>query len=196
MVTAGFDVAMNHSAMVISECGKPIAWRFLLEKPKGVHEANEPISQLYTDKRKAKGPQRSSVLWDRLINFKLWATSAKELMRAHGVERIGVEDYAMGRTHNAYHIGECGGVLRAICSELKLGEIELIAPRAIKSRAGIKGKDKPFEFCSSELGVDFSGVDAGFASSESGGDLADAAVVSLITWERHNGNCQDTKNRK
>lgn len=182
-VTGGLDIAMNHSAAVILD-GDPVDWRFITDKST-VHDPGSG-SVFYNDKRKVKGAERDSVLWDRLEHFYQWITTVMELGREHGVERWGVENYALGRKHNAYHIGEFGGVVRAAVMAAGFDGIELVNVGDVKARAGLsrRSKEKPFQFCLDEFGIDWAEYDRGVGTSDAGGDLADATVIALITDER------------
>ena len=183
-ITGGLDIAMNHSAAVISEDGEPVDWRFLTNKPR-VHELTEDgTATLYycSDKRSA------DTLWARLSSYYEWISMVMILGHELGVSSWGVEDYAHGRKHNAYHIGEFGGVTRAAVMSAGYGSIELVNIGDVKARAGLRrqSKEKPLAFCLDTWGVDFGAYDFGFSGSDAGGDLADAAVISLIVSERCN----------
>jgi hypothetical protein len=182
-VTGGLDLAMNHSAAVVISELEIIDFRFLTDKS-SVHSPGIG-STLYADKRKSKGPDRDLVLWDRLASFRQWIGMVMKLGSDLGVERWGVENYAFGRGHNAYHIGEVGGVARAAVMATDFGEIELVNVGDVKARAGLsrRSKEKPFAFCLETFGGDWSEYDR-IKTSDAGGDLADATVIALITGER------------
>ena len=181
MICLGFDIAMNHSAAVVTEDGEVIAYWLLTDKP-GVHANALDVSSLYQESRK----RSAATLWTRLANFQLWAQGVMLEAQKLGVDRAGVENYAMGKKFNAYHIGEFGGVLRAECMRAGFDAITLVTPGQLKTRAGLKArsKEKPIAFCRDELGMDWAPFDAGLKTSDAAGDLADAHVVSIITGER------------
>lgn len=183
-VTGGLDLSMNHSAAVVVSDGEIIDFRFLTDKP-SVHSPGIG-SNLYADKRKSKGPDRDLVLWDRLASFHEWIMMVMKLGSDLGVERWGVENYAFGRGHNAYHIGEVGGVARAAVMDSGFEDIELVNVGDVKARAGLsrRSKEKPFAFCLETFDVDWAEYDRGIKTSDAGGDLADATVIALITGER------------
>ena len=188
MRSLGFDIAMNHSAgVILDHNGEPIAHRFITDLV-SAHKANPDISTFYACKEKDGCKKRSPEnLWARLENFKLWAESFMLLALKLGVDAVGVEGYAMGKKNNAYHIGEFGGVLRAAVMSAGFDDITLVAPRAIKSRAGIKVSEKPIKFCLDELGQDWARFErlAGIKTRNIAGDLSDAQIIALITKERH-----------
>ena len=192
MRSAGLDVAMNHSAgVILDHDGEPIAYRFITDKPT-IHKATmelDPGTSTLKTCTKAEGCKKKSPenLWARLLNFKLWVASFMALALKLNVDAVGVENYAMGKKNNAYHIGEFGGVLRAAVMSAGFDDITLVAPRAIKTRAGVKVSEKPIEFCFDELGQDWARFEraAGLKTRDIAGDLSDAQIIALITKERH-----------
>lgn len=180
----GFDLAMNHSAAVVTEQGnpQPLAWWFLTDSAT-VHRASPECSHFFKREGKARDPES---LWARLQNFWQWTDYVFESAAPFRITNLGVENYAMGKAFNAYHIGEFGGVFRAAAMRSGFGRVELVRPDDVKERAGLsrRSKEKPIAFCLEAWGADWSVYDAGLATSDAAGDLADAHVVSVIAGER------------
>jgi hypothetical protein len=101
------------------------------------------------------------------------------------VKLAGIEDYKFGRgTNNAYQIAEIGGAARRDLATLSVPFL-LIGIRAIKSYAGIAGKEKPIAFCNDELGRDWSEYDTVKLNSDTPSDLADAHVIAAMTRDAY-----------
>lgn len=111
--------------------------------------------ELYTgriESKKLTGPARLKYIRDRMA----------EVLDVAQPSYIGYEDYAMSmRAHNAFHLGELGGVLRLLIWERGI-DVLLVSPAGLKKAVVGKGnadkgkKDKPEmrEAIASKFGYD------------------------------------------
>lgn len=167
----GWDVALNHSAVVeIDEAGELVWFSYTTDKVTIAKE--NPEAHLFQVSKLRKQMSKKELQAKRLEFFSDWAYDA--LVRFP--TSVCIEDYAYGKKNNAYHIGEFGGILRDYLKRCNIPYFTT-SPRSLKNYAMISAQEKPIVFCWEEYGVDWEYHNAGCAS-ESAGDLADAHVLS------------------
>jgi len=165
----------------IAESGEVTSFAFVTDRAKIGKEHGESVLFPASSLRSKMKKQEFQAY--RLNFFLWWASNVVSSNNTPALTAI--EGYAYGKGNNAYHIGEFGGVLRSILFKSNSPYIAP-TPRALKTRANLKGKEKPVSFCAKEFGVDWTKYNSG-QKADSAGDLADAHVLAQIALEFERG---------
>ncbi len=180
MKVQGWDLALNHSAFV----------EYDQKTAKFDHFFITDKRRLVTDK---------GVLWDRkqypddkyrLYRLQFLAQNIMLHVETTKPSMVYIENYAMGKKHNAYHIGELGGIARSCLMERDI-PYRLISPLTLKMWAtGSRRAEKSdmIRAFHKEYGIDFLPMDQGLKTSDLAGDLADAGHLAMMANEKERQN--------
>ncbi len=168
----GFDIALNHSAVVeIDEFGIVQFFAFTTDKVTIAEDHEQGTLYHVRKKRKELKPKRLLTA-DRLKFFSEWCQPIVD----RNPSLAAIEAYAYGKKNNAYEIGEFGGCLRSKLQKLSIPYMTVV-PLNIKKFAGIDKSEKPIAFCWEEYGEDWEFYNSGL-KADTAGDLADAHVLA------------------
>jgi Holliday junction resolvasome RuvABC endonuclease subunit len=179
-VVQGWDVSLNHAAMVELTDGKLTDFRYVTDKAGDAAASKKRGARINVDRmRNAHGKDRHRWMMARLLemtnHLRAWASSMPEF--------VGVEDYAIGAEQGAHYLGEIGGQARKVLWELGI-PFRLHDPTSVKMFVTHDGTAPKEEIQLSVLerwGVDFSQFNKvkGEQTSE---DLADAFGIAMMVW--------------
>lgn len=173
----GWDVALNHTAVVeIDEAGELLFFAFTTDKVT-IGEDHEEATLYHVSKHRS-ALSKKAFNAHRLGFFSSWIDPIIDRKPT----AVAIEGYTQ-RGHNQYSIGEFGGALRSKLIENVIPYMT-VAPRSIKTYAGISGKEKPIAFCWEEYGTDWEFYNSGL-KADSAGDLSDAHVLAHMTLDAY-----------
>lgn len=185
---AGFDLSLNHGAgVLIDEDGDLVDFVYYTSI-KGIADMSKKRGYcLPPEIAKVKDTKQRQMA--RLAWFETWYLS---IVKAWSADFIGIEDYAMAASNQAYHIGEVGGVARLI--SCKYAALRLHDPLSVKMFAahdGTADKEQMEEAARTRWGVDFDRVvlknkKSGKENREAAIDLADALAIAKLLLAEYN----------
>jgi Holliday junction resolvasome RuvABC endonuclease subunit len=179
-VVQGWDVSLNHAAMVELTDGKLTDFRYVTDKAGDAAASKKRGARINVARlRAAYGNDRHRWMMARLLemteHLRAWAKLTPDF--------VGVEDYAVAAEQGAHYLGEIGGQARMVLWERAI-PFRLHDPTSVKMFVTHDGTSPKEEIQLSVLerwGVDFSRFNKvkGEQTSE---DLADAFGIAMMIW--------------
>lgn len=182
VVVQGWDVSLNHSAMVELTDGVLSGFAYITDKAKsaaraktGVHLPLEKMKREFNKDKHRLAAWRISFQYHN--GLKLWLKRAPDY--------IGIEDYAL-KEHGGHQLGEIGGLARFVCMQSGV-PFRLHDPTSVKmwvAHDGNCSKDTVERAVMERWGVDFRkhNPDPEGNDHQTSEDLADAYGIAQMIW--------------
>lgn len=179
-IVQGWDVSLNHAAMVELTDGELSDFRYVTDKAADAAASKKRGARINVEQlRKQNGNDRHRWMMARLMEMsghvRSWAKRMPDF--------VGVEDYAVGAEQGAHYLGEIGGLARMHLWKLGI-PFRLHDPVSVKmfiARDGTAPKEEIQIAVLERWGVDFGKYNKvkGEQTSE---DLADAFAIAKMVW--------------
>lgn len=180
VVVQGWDVSLNHAAMVELTDGELTDFRYVTDKAGDANASKKRGARIEVEKLK-KQHDKDRHRWQmaRLLemtnHLRAWADRRPDY--------VGVEDYAVAAEQGAHYLGEIGGQARMVLWERSI-PFRLHDPTSVKmfvTHDGTAAKDEVQLSVLERWGIDFSRYNRvkGEQTSE---DLADAFGIAKMVW--------------
>lgn len=188
VIVQGWDISLNHGAVVQLRDGKLDGYWFYSDKAGSVTAAKAHGTRvdLPTTTRQPDKHIRSIM---RLDFVSRWI---ERMALAHAPDYIALEDYAIGADQGAHYLGEIGGQARRLMWSYG-ARYRLHDPIAVKlfvAHDATAQKDLIERCVRNRFGLDFSHCNArssvrGKPSRQTSEDLADAAGLAFMAWTEY-----------
>lgn len=178
----GWDLALNHSAMVELTDGKLTGFAYITDKAASAGRSQQgthiPVDRM---KREFDNDRDRLHAWRLAFQFhegiKLWLTRAPDY--------VGIENYALKAEQGAHQMGEIGGVARFACLSAAI-PFRLHDPVSVKmfvTHDGTCSKDQVERSVIDRWAMDFSRYNSAASKDRTTSeDLADAFGIAMMVW--------------
>lgn len=178
IVVAGWDVSLNHSAMIQLTDGELSDFKFITDRAGDSQTSKRAVRlQVPKDIRDAKDKHRINMWRLNFITDQFWK------WLSNTPDYVGIEDYALRAEQGAHQMGEAGGAARLTCYKAGI-PFRLHDPTSVKmfiAHDGSCGKDEVKHAVSERWDMEFEQFDTG-KSEQTSEDLADAYGIAQMVW--------------
>lgn len=180
IVVQGWDVSLNHAAMVELTDGELSDFRYVTDKAADAAASKKRGARINVEKlKKQHGKDRHRWMMARLMEMSShlvkWADRRPNY--------VGVEDYAVGAEQGSHYLGEIGGIARQTLWERDI-PFRLHDPVSVKmfiARDGTAAKEEVQLAVLDRWGIDF-GRYSRVKGEQTSEDLADAFGIAKMVW--------------